>query len=56
MYRIYLPLALALLLTAQQPGGAGKNESPGIQVDKAKRIVTIDAKIAPRKLEYLKGA
>lgn len=34
--------------------GAGKGES-GVTVDKDKRIVKIDAKIAPRKLEYLKG-
>lgn len=33
---------------------AGKGES-GVTVDKDKRIVKIDAKIAPRKLEYLKG-
>ena len=52
---IPLLLALAVLLVAQLPGGAGKNESAGITVDKDKRTVSIDAKIAPRKLEYLKG-
>jgi hypothetical protein len=50
-----LPLALAVVLVAQLPGGAGKNEPAGITVDKVKRTVSIDAKIAPRKLEYLKG-
>jgi hypothetical protein len=56
MHRIWiLPLAVALLLIAQQPGGAGKDTPAGITVDKEKRTVTIDAKIAPRKLEYLKG-
>jgi hypothetical protein len=50
-----LLLALAVVLVAQLPGGAGKNEPAGITVDKVKRTVSIDAKIAPRKLEYLKG-
>jgi hypothetical protein len=36
-------------------GGAGKDALAGITIDKEKRTVTIDAKIAPRKLEYLKG-
>ena len=49
-----LLLALAVVLIAQLPGGAGKNEPAGITVDKDKRTVSIDAKIAPRKLEYLK--
>src|SRR5262245_32402511 len=46
--------ALALLML-QRPGDAGDKDSGGVKVDKAKRTVTIDAKIAPRKLEYLKG-
>jgi hypothetical protein len=50
-----LLLALAVVLIAQLPGSAGKNEPAGITVDKVKRTVSIDAKIAPRKLEYLKG-
>jgi hypothetical protein len=55
--RFIIPLLLALgvVLVAQLPGGAGKNEPAGITVDKEKRTVSIDAKIAPRKLEYLKG-
>jgi hypothetical protein len=31
------------------------DDFPGIVVDKEKKTVTFDAKIAPRKLEYLKG-
>jgi len=34
---------------------AGKDKEPGLSVDQEKRTVTIPAKIAPRKLEYLKG-
>ncbi|MBY0512953.1 MAG: YdjY domain-containing protein [Gemmataceae bacterium] len=41
----------ALLLVAAQPADATK----GVVVDKAKRSVTVDAKVAPRKLEHLKG-
>ncbi len=55
--RFIIPLLLALgvVLVAQLPSGAGKNEPAGITVDKEKRTVSIDAKNAPRKLEYLKG-
>ena len=31
------------------------DDPPGIVVDKEKKTITFDAKIAPRKLEYLKG-
>ncbi len=57
MYRTASGLALTVLvcLLPLLPGGAGKDEPAGIKVDKAKRTVIIDAKIAPRKLEYLKG-
>ena len=41
-----------VLLFIASPGDA---QTPGIAVDKEKKSVTIDAKIAPRKLEYLKG-
>ena len=56
MHRPFIAVlaALAVLIVTQMPGHAGKEE-PGIKVDKEKRTVTIDAKIAPRKLEYLKG-
>lgn len=51
MHRICTPLLVALLLPAVLTGGS---QTPaGITVDKAKRTVTIDAKIAPRKLAYL---
>jgi hypothetical protein len=33
----------------------GDKATDGVVVDKDKRTITIDAKIAPRKLEYLKG-
>src|SRR5437588_7550942 len=57
MHRVRTPLlaALALLLAGHLPGRAGKGEPAGVTVDKDKRTVTVDAKIAPRKLEYLKG-
>jgi hypothetical protein len=40
-----------LLLAAQPPADPNK----GVAVDKAKRTVTVDARVAPRKLEHLKG-
>ena len=49
-----MPRALAaLLLIALAVPAAG--QTPGIAVDKEKRAVAIDAKVAPRKLEHLKG-
>src|SRR5262245_65374203 len=48
--------ALTLVLLGQPRALAGKDEvKGGVKVDKAKKTVTIDAKMAPRKLEYLKG-
>jgi hypothetical protein len=57
MRRKLQPLAAAALalLMLQRPGDAGDKDGGGVKVDKTKRTVTIDAKIAPRKLEYLKG-
>lgn len=49
-----LTLATALVLTAA-PLFAGEKKAGGVTVDKAKRMITIDAKIAPRKLPHLKG-
>ncbi|MCI0680742.1 MAG: YdjY domain-containing protein [Gemmataceae bacterium] len=50
-----LGIALGLLVLGQVPmNGGGKNDG-GVVVDKAKRTITIDAKIAPRKLPHLKG-
>jgi hypothetical protein len=56
MYRIAtaIVVAVAVLLVAHMPSGAGGKDDAGIKVDKEKRTVTIDAKIAPRKLDYLK--
>src|ERR1700691_2359165 len=42
-------------LTAQAEKKEADKEDAGVKVDKDKRTVTIDAKIAPRKLEHLKG-
>src|SRR5947208_1351232 len=54
MYRTIICAALAIA-GAQSITTAGDKDTGGVKVDKAKRTVTIDAKIAPRKLEYLKG-
>src|SRR3954470_4898497 len=43
--------ALMLLIAAAAPDDASK----GVVVDKEKKTVTVDAKVAPRKLEHLKG-
>ncbi|MEI7684556.1 MAG: YdjY domain-containing protein [Planctomycetota bacterium] len=43
----------AALLTAVLSVSGG--DAPGIKVDKDKKTITIDAKVAPRKLEHLKG-
>jgi hypothetical protein len=45
-------LALTILLSTT-PAQSGKEN--GVRIDKAKKTITIDAKVAPRKLEYLKG-
>src|SRR5439155_8563039 len=46
-------LGLAFWLT--QPGTqAGGKDNEGITIDKEKRLIKIDAKMAPRKLEHLK--
>src|SRR5262245_13303326 len=46
--------AAALLLLAAPARGGDKKGAAGITVDKDKRTVTIDAKVAPRKLPNLK--
>jgi len=48
-------IGLAALATPDSFAGKGEPKDAGVKVDKAKKTVTIDAKIAPRKLEYLKG-
>jgi hypothetical protein len=49
----YLSLIAAGLLIAALPLGAADKDgkTPGLTVDKDKRTITIDAKVAPRKLE-----
>ena len=55
MFQIHrAALLLGLLVLTPTVGWTGGNKS-GVVVDKAKRTVTIDAKIANRKLEHLKG-
>ena len=54
-YGIASGLLLCIGLFAYVPLDAAKDDKPGVKVDKEKRTVTIDAKIAPRKLEHLKG-
>jgi len=50
--RLLIVPALVLIVALPLRGGADKD---GVTVDKEKRTVTIDAKIAPRKLPHLKG-
>jgi hypothetical protein len=50
-----LAAALAGLLVSTVLGADAKDSSAGITVDKEKKTISIDAKVAPRKLEYLKG-
>jgi hypothetical protein len=56
--RCFCLLSLAALfgLSTASAQTGDKAAGPGFTVDKEKRLVRIDAKIAPRKLEYLKGA
>jgi hypothetical protein len=55
MYRLlgFVALTLGVLLVHEPAGRAGK-DGDGITVDKDKRTIKIDAKIAPRKLPHLK--
>jgi hypothetical protein len=46
---------LALAPAWSSSGDKAAGDKTGVVVDKAKRTITIDAKIAPRKLEHLKG-
>src|SRR5919108_1020212 len=52
MRRFILPLALAVLLPLPVRSEETKAQA-GIVVDKEKRTITIDAKVAPRKLPNL---
>jgi hypothetical protein len=56
--RRFRAFALALLgglLFIAPAVPADKAKDSSVKVDKKKRTITIDAKVAPRKLEYLKG-
>jgi hypothetical protein len=54
-FRVPVLAGLVATLALQLPGSAGKDEAKGgLWIDKDKRTITIDAKIAPRKLEHLK--
>jgi hypothetical protein len=56
MLRLYVLILAALVgLTAVQ-AQTGDKGAGGVTVDKGKRLIRIDARVAPRKLEYLKGA
>jgi hypothetical protein len=56
MKRFYFCLTLGVLfaVAAQLPSQEDKKGSTGVAVDKDKKTITIDAKIAPRKLAHLK--
>lgn len=53
-YRLLALVALAPLVWTLV-ADAGEKGVLGLKIDKDKRTITIDAKIAPRKLEHLKG-
>jgi hypothetical protein len=44
---------VALMVAAHVAGAGGGKNDGGVTIDKAKRTITIDAKIAPRKLPHL---
>jgi hypothetical protein len=52
--RVALVIGILIALGTQIPSQEKKDGTPGVAVDKAKKTVTIDAKIAPRKLPHLK--
>jgi hypothetical protein len=45
-------IATVAVLVAAATASAADDKSPGVHVDKDKRTVTIDAKVAPRKIEH----
>jgi hypothetical protein len=45
-------IATSVLLAAVAAAPAADDKSPGVVVDKQKRTVTIDAKVAPRKIDH----
>lgn len=52
---LVLPMVCLALSFDFRVGAQGKDDAGGVAVDKAKKTITIDAKIAPRRLEHLKG-
>src|SRR5262249_1408375 len=55
LFRVFALAVLGGLLFSAPAVPADKAKDSGVKVDKKKRTITIDAKVAPRKLEYLKG-
>jgi hypothetical protein len=58
MSRVLAPglvVALAVAAGTERGPAAGQEKTAGVAVDKGKRTVTVPAKVAPRKLEHLKG-
>jgi hypothetical protein len=53
-FRIALVVGCCILLGAQLSSQEKKDDKSGVVVDKDKKTITIDAKIAPRKLAHLK--
>jgi hypothetical protein len=51
---IVFVIVAMIALGAQLPSQEKKDGTPGVVVDKDKKTITIDAKIAPRKLPHLK--
>src|SRR5579885_470290 len=55
MHRLGILVLAALVVWVAVSAGAAADPTPGVVVDREKGTVTIDAKVAPRKLAYLKG-
>jgi hypothetical protein len=55
MNRFALTLGCAALLGLVQARSAADEKAAGVTIDAAKKLVVVDAKVAPRKLEHLKG-
>src|SRR5437870_4412528 len=55
MKRIHVLVCMCLLAALAAGRVISGDKNGGITVDKAKKTIKIDAKIAPRKLPYLKG-
>src|SRR5207253_4393407 len=51
MRLVVVPALVALAALAPLPGVRAGKDDAGVRVDKAKRTVAIDARVAPRKME-----